>query len=235
MAALGRVAADIAHELNNPLSVVIGNLPPLTAQAELVASVAAASGDERLHDAARRLLRLIEVVARGAERSATVVRDLRAFAHGSTATAGPVELHQCVELALRLLRSRWDNRIVVERCYTATAPALGVQGQLYQVAINLVANACDAVEGSGRLRVATSQDGEWVVLSIADDGIGIPDEDRARIFEPSFTTKPEDRGTGLGLAICRTIVRDHGGTIEVATQLGRGTKFEVRLPSCPSA
>lgn len=110
----------------------------------------------------------------------------------------------------------------------------GDRDQINQVITNLLNNAYDALNGQGRIDIRLTADPEWAHLRVTDNGAGIPPEARAHLFEPFFTTKPEGKGTGLGLAICIGIVESHGGSIDVESEVGKGSTFSVHLPRSTS-
>ncbi len=137
-----------------------------------------------------------------------------------------------VQTAMRILRRLVRENIATD-VEVAAEPLVvkADRGQLEQVLMNLVVNACDAMPTGGRLAIRTGGDpGDWVWLEVEDSGTGIPEDIRDRIFEPFFTTKPREKGTGLGLSVVHGIVTGHGGRIEVTSEVGRGSVFRVLLP-----
>lgn len=178
----------------------------------------------------RSVEQVVETIGRGAERTARIVQDLRTFSRASEAERVATNLEEGIEVSIRLLQTRWEGRIEIERDYAALPAVEVVPGQMNQVFMNLLANACDAIEGPGHIRVTTRRVGEEVRIAIADDGSGIAEADLGRLFDPFFTTKPQGHGTGLGLSISHGIVADHGGRIEVESTQGRGTTFTIVLP-----
>jgi signal transduction histidine kinase len=230
LAQLGELMAGVAHEINNSVSFIVGNVEPMREKLDTLRLLAALpSCDPRLAPLAERIARSFDIVARGAERTAGIVSDLRAFARGAVAV-GPVDVRDSIEVTLRLLQPRWAHRIAVH-CEFGEVPAVaGVRGQLDQLFMNLLANACDAIEDDGRVWIRLAADAESATVTIEDDGSGIAAGARPRLFEPFFTTKPGDKGTGLGLAISRRIVIEHGGSIEAADRPGGGARFTVVLP-----
>jgi signal transduction histidine kinase len=222
LAAIGELAASVAHEINNPLMVILGNSGLLLHEA---------TPDSLEH---RRLSGIVSE----ANRAGKIVRDLLDFARRREPNREPVSLHEILERALELLRARVGRAAVaVERVFdTSLPPILGDRDQLTQVFLNLITNAVDAMEGGGTLvlETGTRQDDDGrtrITVSISDTGPGIPPEHLARIFEPFYTTKPEGRGTGLGLSVSLGIVRMQGGTIDVESKRGRGTTMRVTLPA----
>ncbi len=228
MRSLGQLVAGVAHELNNPIGFVHANLQLLEGFIEKL-EVAQARGEstERPREAIQKLLARSR---EGTERVKGIVLNLRAFSRMDQAELADANLNEEIERTLGLMEPRLKDGIEVEsdlgklplvRCYPA---------QLNQVFMNLVMNACDALEGKGTIQVRTRPAEESVVVEIIDDGPGIPAEVRERIFEPFFTTKPVGQGTGLGLSISHGIVERHGGNLEVECPPSGGTRFRIELP-----
>jgi len=226
MASLGRLVAGIAHEINNPVSFISTSVPPL--KRRLVRAGEGADAD------VRRLLReateLVEMMARGADRTATIVKDLRTFSRLHESTRKEVDLNEGIEVSLRLLESRWRDRIEVHRDLGALPPVECDPGQVNQVFMNLLANACDAIDGRGNVWLTSRHVDGSVVITVRDDGRGIPADVVGKVFDPFFTTKDVGEGTGLGLSISHGIVHAHGGRMEVESVVGRGSTFTVVLP-----
>lgn len=221
LAAVGELAASVAHEINNPLMVILGNSGLLLREA---------APDSPQH------LRLSGIVTE-ANRAGKIVRDLLDFARRREPNRGPVSVPELLERALELLHAKLRRASVdVERVFDAALPAiLADRDQLTQVFLNLITNAVDAMDDGGTLvlETATRQDDDGrtlITVGVSDTGPGIPPEHLARIFEPFYTTKPEGRGTGLGLSVSLGIVRMHGGAIDVDSKPGRGTTMRVTLP-----
>jgi two-component system, NtrC family, sensor kinase len=255
MSSLGRLVAGIAHELNNPINFVYGNVDFLGRYMEdLLALVAlydqgaeALPAELRTEIEARKehieldyliedSRKLIRSIRSGAERTASIVRDLKAF---SRTQAGPMRETDVVaglETTLNLLAPLLKNRIAVERRFAEPHPRITCHaGHVNQVLMNVLTNAAQAIEGPGTITVsvAPTPDGECVEIAIADTGRGVPREIQEQIFDPFFTTKDVGEGTGLGLAISESIVRAHGGQIRCDSELGQGATFTVTLPVRP--
>jgi signal transduction histidine kinase len=232
MASLGRLVAGVAHEINNPVSFIASSVAPLRRRLER-ASTAPPADVARLLAEAREI---IDIMARGAERTTAIVRDLRSFSRLGEAVRKPADLREGIEVTLRLLESRWRDRLTIHREYDDTLqPVECDPGQINQVFMNLLANACDATQAGGNIWLRTETRGTDACVTIRDDGPGIPPESLGRIFEPFFTTKEVGRGTGLGLAIAHGIVAAHGGRIEVESTPGAGATFRVILPATADA
>jgi PAS domain S-box-containing protein len=229
LAALGTLAAGVAHEINNPLSFVLSNLDYVAEQLEGPGrpggagngEVAAALADSRT----------------GAERIATIVRDLQAFSGGHHQQDGsPVDPNAALEFALRMAESRIRHRARLVKDLRPVPPVAGGEARVGQVFLNLLVNAAQAIQpgraGEMVIRVASRHDApsRRVVVEVTDDGVGIPPEVLPHVFEPFFTTRPTGGGSGLGLFVCHGIVSDLGGEIAVESEVGRGTTFRVSLP-----
>ncbi|MFO1068105.1 MAG: PAS domain S-box protein [Geminicoccaceae bacterium] len=218
LAALGSLLAGVAHELNNPLSVVVGYSSMLE---EFAPDDASRRRAERVHAAA--------------DRCARIVKAFLAMARQKPPAFGPVALNHVVDAALEL--SAYGLRtadVEVVRALDPELPAVwGDADQLHQVITNLVVNAQHALQeiaGPRRLTVRTERRNGDVLVEVADNGPGMDAELRKRIFEPFFTTKPQGMGVGVGLSLCHGIVASHGGRIEVASERGAGSRFRVVLP-----
>ncbi len=215
MLAVGTLAGGIAHDFNNLLTVIIGSC-------ELATLTLARGGDVRPQ---------LEEIAAAVERASSLTRQLLAFGRKQTLQPRRVELSALVRELAKLLARVIGEHISLtleldERpCWLVADP-----GQLEQVIMNLVVNACDAMPEGGSLRVRTRLEPETIVLEVADTGVGMPPELLSRIFDPFFTTKEVGKGTGLGLSTVHGIVEQSGGRIEVESEPGRGTRFIVTLP-----
>ena len=171
----------------------------------------------------------------GVKRISGIVEILRGFARLDQADVDRVDLHQAVAGSLELIRGQLERlHIEVEQHDGGQLPVVCAPAQINQVVLNLLVNAMQAIEatgrGGGRIEIDTRAQADEVILEVADDGCGIPEAILPRIFDPFFTTKPVGQGTGLGLAISHGIVTDHGGRLEVESTPGRGSRFRVILP-----
>jgi signal transduction histidine kinase len=249
MASIGRFVAGIAHELNNPVGFVLGNMHFLqtytgalsrmleayraygdqldaTAQAGLEDLRAELDVDYILQD----IPSLFEGCVEGIERSMSLVRDLRTFSRIDQSDLLEVDLHESTDSTLNLLRSRL-GQVRVERDYGRLPLIECLGGQMNHVLMNLIVNALDAMDEQGVLAIRTRElEGGRVRLEVEDSGCGIAPDVLDHIFEPFFTTKEVGKGTGLGLAITYGIVERHRGSIAVRSEVGRGTCFSIELP-----
>ena len=252
LASLGRMAAGVAHEFNNPAQHLIINLPFLrraidrlrrvldvalaTPPAEAAAAerLARAVEDAKLARTNADLDEILEGLEEGATRIGELVRDLTTFSRMDTGELKQVDIHEGLDATIRLLGYRLKDRIEVHRDYQKLPAIRCHSGQINHVFMNLFANAADAISGRGNLWVKTEPAGaDRIRIRVTDDGTGMPAETLARVFDPFFTTKEPGRGTGLGLATSYDIVTRHGGTISAQSDPGIGTVFTVELPLEP--
>jgi PAS domain S-box-containing protein len=226
LAAIGTMAAGVAHEINNPLAYVLLNL-----------SLLARTLPEALRDSPRldAVMNMLNDARHGVDHVATVVRDLTTFSRGDTETSAPVDLQAVALSAIKLSAYEVRRRATIQTTFEPAPLVFGNEARLEQVVLNLLINAAQAVlhENTSanviRVRIAATDDNR-VALEVEDNGSGIPAEVLPHIFDPFFTTKPVGVGTGLGLSICHGIVTSLGGTITATSATGRGTTFRVTLP-----
>jgi signal transduction histidine kinase len=242
MASMGTLAAGVAHEINNPLSVVTGNLHLLRADLdELTRRVAPGQGNPVLAEVRPRLAALQEAVRdaeEASERVRSIVQDLRVFSRPEDDRREALDIHRVLESSLRMARNELRQRARVILKFGSVPLVDGNDGRLGQVFLNLIVNAAHAIPegrvGQNAITIATRAEGAMVVVEVSDTGSGIPPEIMPRIFDAFFTTKPIGVGTGLGLAICHRLVTAMNGRIEVESQAGAGTTFRVFLPRARS-
>jgi PAS domain S-box-containing protein len=214
LVSLGQLAAGVAHEINTPLANIM-----LIAE-----SVRRRTADPWTRGRVDSLLHQTESAAR-------IVRGLLDYARRPEAKVGEVDLGESLNGVASFLKGKQSAGVeVVVSVPDEPLLVRGDRDQINQVITNLLNNAYDALNGQGRIEVQVTADPEWAHLRVTDNGAGIPPEARAHLFEPFFTTKPEGKGTGLGLAICIGIVESHGGSIEVESEVGKGSTFSVHLP-----
>lgn len=226
-ASLGRMAATVAHELNNPLSGILTS-----------AKLAHKRVNRLMHDGPERQLVLdsLELIRSESNRCGTIVRDLLTYARQSSHDLMREHLHQLVTRAFKLV----DHHIELGGVETSSELTLSDDeiicdgDQIVQALIALMINSVEAMPDGGRLNVKTwaaeTDPSGRVCLSVSDTGVGIPDEARERIFDPFFSTKDETKGVGLGLAVVYGIVERHEGSISVSSEIGKGTTFVIELP-----
>jgi len=230
LAAVGELAAGVAHELNNPLAFIRTNLGLLDGHVKSLSADSKPDGDER-QELAEELGELIQETVAGVERVTQVVQGVRRFTDAARSHREPANLNDLVEdtLAMMRLQSRSSERTIAfcggELPLISCAPS-----DLRQVLLNILVNATESVNEGGRITIETRVDEGSVIAEIADDGPGMPPEVLACIFDPFYTTKRVGHGMGLGLTIAWHIVEAHGGRIDVASTPGAGSTFRVRLP-----
>lgn len=215
MASLGVLSSGVAHEINNPLGVILGYAAYLEGKLD--------SSDPNF--------KYIQEIKRESKRCKNIVQDLLSYARVPKPSLEETDINALLDQIVDFAAHHTDmDAVIIGKEFNPDLPRILVDGdQLRQVAINLILNAGAAMAEGGRLVVGTAlgEDG-FVKLTFADNGAGIPPENLDKIFEPFFTTKT--RGTGLGLAITRTIIEQHGGKIQIASAVGKGTTVTVSLP-----
>jgi len=232
LAAVGELAAGIAHEINNPIAFVRSNLNQLRAHwRTLRATLAEAIEARALDKIASEGDELIEESIDGVDRAAEIVRGVRGFSHAGSGQRDLANLNHLIEDVLQMAASQLHSDVIIERYYVELPPVLCTPQELKQVFVNLIVNAGHAVAADGTLRIRTGFDGDWVFADVEDDGDGISPDIIERIFDPFFTTRGAGEGTGLGLGIAHRIARSHGGDISVESTPGHGARFRVRLPA----
>jgi two-component system NtrC family sensor kinase len=230
MASLGQLVAGIAHEINNPLAFVLNNLfiveSGLDSLTPEIESHLPESSVMKLRKARTRLGEMRD----GLDRVKELVLDLRTFSRLDEGEFKTVDVVETIDAVLLILKHKMNGRIAVEKHYAPVRTLYCYAGRLHQVLMNLISNAIDAIVEKGKIVITTSRSSEFFVISVRDNGGGIPEDIRSRIFDPFFTTKAVGQGTGLGLAISYGIVQDHNGSIEVQSEVGVGTEFIVKIP-----
>ncbi len=263
MAALGQLVAGVAHEINNPTSILAGNVNYIEEYLRILKRMIAKYEEFNIADP--EFLRemaelkhqsdwefvqndidmLIASVKNAAERIRHIVLDLRNFSRLDEAEINEVSVHECVDTTVKLFMNQYRHVLSIDRDFRATRLVYCYVNQLNQVLLNLLINGAQAIEKkaadlkdtgyAGRIAIATEDDGhDGVAIHIRDNGCGIPHELRDRIFDPFFTTKPIGQGTGLGLSISYAIiVEKHNGTLSFESEPGQWTEFVIRLPYKP--
>ncbi|MGZ4508236.1 MAG: two-component system sensor histidine kinase NtrB [Blastococcus sp.] len=254
---LGRLAAGLAHEINSPIQFVGDNARFLEeAYQELIRVVEVyrelidtsspigwMERQERVREAEagidfdylqKEIPSAVEQTLEGIERVSTIVRAMKTFSHPGTKEQVPADLNEALEATVTVTRHQISEVADLRLELGDLPPVRCSIADLNQVFLNLIVNASDAIEETGRrgvITVATAVDGDEAVVRISDTGCGIPDDVRAKIFDPFFTTKDVGRGSGQGLPLVRGVVQEgHGGSIGVESVAGRGSTFTVRIP-----
>jgi two-component system NtrC family sensor kinase len=254
MASIGQLAAGVAHEINNPIAFVYSNLGTLkTYIAALLKLVAFAERSESLLgdypevqneiavlrkqldiDYVREdVMSLMDESIDGVQRVRRIVQDLKDFSRVGEIERQVVDVHAGLNSTLNIVVSELRQKAEIRKEYGELPPIEGVGAQLNQVFLNLLVNAGQSIEANGIITIRTGHDEKWAWIDIADNGCGIPADNMSRIFEPFFTTKPVGMGTGLGLSLSYGIIAQHGGKIEVSSQVGQGSTFRIWLPLQP--
>lgn len=226
LASIGRLAAGVVHELNNPLATIAACTEALTARVPSI-------HDEELN---RDFAEYLGIMREEAFRCKTINNSLLDFSHQRQAEKMPGDINQLIDQTLQLTRHhpKLGKMRILKDLDASLAPVYVNEGQMKQIFIALISNACDAMENGGTLTIRTrwhdSDANRAVCAEFEDSGCGIPASHISKIFDPFFTTKPLGRGTGLGLSVCYGIVSEHGGKIEVDSAIGQGSTFRVLLP-----
>ncbi|MEW6521756.1 MAG: ATP-binding protein [Thermodesulfobacteriota bacterium] len=216
MSAIGKLAASIAHEFNNPIYGIRNVLDGLRKRQNL---------DERTMD-------MVNLAVKECDRIAKLTQDLQSFNRPTSGLMILLDVHEAIEDMLLLVKKDFSQKkIKVKKHFADDLPAIqGIPDQIKQVMLNMLNNAGAAMPEGGVITISTEKQQEGVAIRIADTGIGIKPEDMDRIFEPFFSTKPAVKGTGLGLSVSYGIIKRHGGSIEVESSPGKGTTFTILLP-----
>ncbi|MBF1999801.1 MAG: hybrid sensor histidine kinase/response regulator [Synechococcales cyanobacterium M58_A2018_015] len=263
LSTLGELIAGIAHEINNPINFIASNIAPLQESiASLIELVqlyqqeypqpsprlAQAIEELDLEFVLADITKILNSITLGTERIKNLTVSLRTFSRSDQSTQMLADVHQGLESTLLILQHRLKGKgerpaINVIKHYGNLPEIYCYPGQLNQVFMNILANAIDALEESmvqhhnavdPQIQITTALEADWVVIRIADNGIGIPETVQPRLFEPLFTTKPIGKGTGLGLSIAwQIVVEKHQGQLEVTSQPDEGAEFIVKLPLAP--
>jgi len=221
LATLGQLAAGIVHEINNPLTSI-------SVYGEYLLGKLRRTGAEQSD------VKRVERILRSSDRIMSFTRNLLTYARPSKEEAQPLSLNDVIDEAVALCEHIiGEAHVTVERSYDPSLPRVeGVRGQLHQVMVNLITNACNAApEQGGQLRLSTQRIGsDQVRFDVEDNGVGIHTSELDRVFEPFFSTRRKGQGTGLGLSIVRNIIDEHRGTIDIGSELERGTTVSITLP-----
>lgn len=222
MLAVGTLAAGVAHEINNPLAYTIANLEML--QLELTDASEPSNPED-----------LVRVALEGANRVRDIVADLRTFSREDEEKIEAVDVEELLEVSIRMAWNEIRHRAHLVRTFSGPSAVRGNRSRLGQVFLNLLVNAAQSIadgDATGeRIEVRTFQDERGVVVEVVDTGIGMSAVVQEQIFRPFYTTKPVGVGTGLGLPFCREVVAEHGGELEVDSEVGVGSTFRVILPA----
>ena len=250
MRSLGELVAGIAHEINNPINFIYGNIMILdNYQKDLLALIDKYSTQEGTMnpDAVREIsdfkqtidldflkddiADLIRSCLEGVERTKNIILDLKNFSRMDEMVFSECNIPKEIDTTLNILNNKIKNRIVVHKDYEENLPKIEAYGgQINQVFMNILDNAQGAIKGTGDIFITAKKEGENIKIEFRDTGCGIKKENLNKIFEPFFTTKPVGQGTGLGMSIAYRVIEAHNGKISVESEQGVGTKITILLP-----
>jgi signal transduction histidine kinase len=247
IASVGRLAAGVAHEINNPLNFIANSLGPLEATLKDIRTVVKSqAGDldaptrekqaRELDGSLEDLDELMRLLKNGVHRTQEIVRGLRDFARKDEGEPRrDADLRDLCDQTVALLRHELEGRVEVIRDFDADSRVSCFPGAMGQLLMNLIANAAQAIPGRGTITISSRRSPDGLQLTVRDSGTGIPPDVLSKIFDPFFTTKEVGKGSGLGLSIAHGIVERHGGRLTVESQVGLGTAFHIWLPSAREA
>ena len=250
--AIGELAAGIAHEINNPIGFIYGNMKILKEYTDVIkqlAEIASEVGNnencdiaqlrqryqqldeqENVDDVISDLKQLLEENIDGASRVSEIVSNLKSFARPDLKEKVQYNINDAMVTTLKIMNNELKYKCEVIEKYGLLPYIECFPGELNQVFMNIISNAAQSITSEGVIEITTSYDGKNVMVEIKDNGCGIPSENINHIFDPFFTTKPVGKGTGLGLSVSHGIIEKHGGEIEVSSKPGEGTTFKITLP-----
>lgn len=240
MGSLGQVVAGVAHELNNPIGFIYSNIGVLKDYIDRFEKlIEVAEKSPKKLDSAKEevdydymmkdLPKLIKSCQDGAKRVRDIVLNLKNFSRSDELEKKEYSIEEGLDSTLQILKSELRH-IEIHKNYGEIPPVYGYAGQMNQVFMNIISNAVQAIDGKGDIWIETKKKGLEVVVTIKDNGRGIPSKNLNKIFDPFFTTKPVGQGTGLGLSISYGIIEKHNGKILVDSEVGKGTEFKIILP-----
>jgi len=255
MASIGQLAAGIAHEINNPMGFISSNLASLDKYLEkltqfiafqdtVIAGLPNEKALSELQDKRKKLKidylikdipDLIAESRDGAERVSIIVQNLKNFSRVDNNEIELTSINDCLDTTLNIIHNELKYKAEISKEYGDLPQVKGSAQQLNQVFMNILVNAAQAIQKKGAISIRTWREENNVLVSIADTGCGIPQQDLSRIFDPFFTTKEVGNGTGLGMSITYDIIKKHNGTITVESEVGKGTTFTVSLPVAEEA
>lgn len=247
MATVGELVAGIVHEINNPLGFIHANLGNLNKFSKKIIGLIESYDQlglpgetkaeiEKSKEAINyaylgpRIIEMIERSMVGADRMKKIIMDLKMFSRRSAAEFAEADINSAIETTLSIAYNQYKNRIEIKKEFGTLPPANCYISKLDQVFMNLLINACHAIDGKGEIRIRTGIEGSMAKIEFSDTGSGIPEDVIDNIFDPFFTTKPVGQGTGLGLSISHGIIKEHKGEISVESEVGKGTTFTIKIP-----
>jgi signal transduction histidine kinase len=236
LATLGTLAAGITHEISSPITYVSANTESASNHWRKVRNYFQThlkDNNEAIANSIEKIDRSLERISSGTLRVIKIVRGISSFSRKEHAQKERINIHDCINLALQLCQNQLKYNIYVQKNFVSDIPMiLGNQHEIEQVFVNLIANAAHAMshKSSGQLILSTQVIDNKINVDIKDNGIGIPDNVMENIWDPFFTTKPEEKGTGLGLSICKEIIDRHNGHIQAESIPDEGSCFTISLP-----
>lgn len=234
MASMGQLVAGVAHEINNPIGAVKSMLQSSALATDKLRKIFTDKLDEDKNQMLNTILKVFDnankVMTEGTKRIIEIVKKLRSFARLDEAEFQKFDIHEALEDTLMLIQHEISPDITITKKYGDIPNILCSPRQLNQVFLNVLINAIQAIDDQGEVGILTYRENDMVYVTIKDTGVGIPEKNLMKIFDPGFTTKGVGVGTGLGLSICYQIIQDHKGEISVESQVGTGTTFTIILP-----
>ncbi len=235
LATIGLLTAGIVHEINNPLAAAKLAFALLDDQSKKLTQYLH-QGASQLDDAKKLLSDMTDFIQNGkrcTDSMSKIVSDIRTFSRSDKGNMSSENLNNIVDSVVNIVWNNIKNKVQLKKEYGMIPMVTCNSQQLSQVFLNLLVNASQAIPDAGTITIRTEPSGEFVAVKISDTGCGIPDDVKAKMFQPFFTTKGAAEGTGLGLSITNDIVKKHDGVIHVESQVGKGTTFIVLLPTKP--
>ena len=250
MRSLGELVAGIAHEINNPVNFIHGNIIILQNYVDdllklidlyeennvnfpedIKSKIESLKKEIDLDFLRTDVKDLIKSCMEGTQRTKNIILDLKNFSRMEERVLTQLDIPKEIDTTLNILNNKYKNRITVIKNYSPDVPKIEAYGgQINQVFMNILDNAQDAMEETGTLTINVYKVHSKVKIEFIDTGKGIPEENLKKVFDPFFTTKPVGKGTGLGMSISYRVINDHHGTIDVESEVGKGTKFTITLP-----
>jgi len=249
MRSLGELVAGVAHELNNPINFIYGNMTHLSEYSENLIEIISKyeEFEKKLDENDLKEIEnykeeveydfikddipdLIKSCIEGADRSKNIVLELKNFSRLDQGVVKDIDINESIDSTLSILNNKYKNRVNIIKEYGKLPKVTCYAGQINQVFMNILDNAAQAIKDSGDVYIRTRTEENNAVIEIEDTGTGIDRETLPKIFDPFFTTKEVGSGTGLGLSVSYKIIKSHNGTIEVESEVGKGTKFSVKIP-----
>jgi len=220
MASLGVLAAGVAHEINNPLNFIKGGIVGIEGYIK-----------DNLNEHYDEVQPLIEGINTGVDRAAAIVTSLNHYSRRDDLPISKCDIHSVIDNCLVMLHNQIKNRIEISKNYSQAPFTITCnEGKVHQAILNILANAAQAVDGNGKIKIKTIVDDDIIEIAVTDSGIGIDEDIMPKILDPFFTTKEPGKGTGLGLSITYNIIQEHNGTIEFESALNKGTTVTIKLP-----